>query len=79
MNKLFLIITLVIINFTGCSQSVATNQNPKPSWTINPNQGGVTGAVGIAGRTYDQKESTRRKYAITRALEEFYITSKLPF
>lgn len=69
MNKFFLLLTLVLLTLTGCGEQPAP-RNPKPLWTINPNDGGVRGAVGIAGRTHDQRESTRRKYAITRALEE---------
>lgn len=69
MNKFFLLLILILLTLTGCGEQPVP-KNSKPDWTINPNDGGVIGAVGIAGRTYDQKESTRRKYAITRALEE---------
>ncbi len=37
---------------------------------MNPNKDGFRGAVGIAGRTYDQSFSSQRKLAITRALDE---------
>jgi hypothetical protein len=37
---------------------------------LNPNQDGKLGAVGSAMRTYDQKASSQRKLAITRALDE---------
>ncbi len=37
---------------------------------MHANQGGRTGAIGVAGRTYDQSFSTQRKLAIARALDE---------
>jgi len=70
MNKFFLLVTLLLLSFTACSQQAPVARNPKPSWTINPNEDGNIGAVGVASRTHDQKISTQRKYAITRALEE---------
>jgi len=42
----------------------------EPSWILNPNQNGKIGAVGVAGVTYDQKLSSQRNLAITRALNE---------
>ncbi|QSZ42696.1 hypothetical protein GJV85_11430 [Sulfurimonas aquatica] len=63
---LFLVLFLV-----GCnSQPAPSSNNAKPSWIMNPNQDGKIGAVGVANRTYDQKPSSQRKLAITRALDE---------
>lgn len=42
----------------------------KPQWLETPNPNGKIGAIGVAGRTYDQRPSTQRKLAITRALDE---------
>ena len=70
MSKYILIVFTILLAFSGCSQSKPVSQNIKPSWTINPNDGGKIGAVGVCSRTHDQKISTQRKLAITRALEE---------
>lgn len=57
--------------FAGCvSQPAPKDSDARPSWIINPNIDGKHGAVGIAARTYDQKISTKRTLAITRALDE---------
>lgn len=62
---------LVLLVLTGCSsQPEVKNNESQPSWVMNPNQDGKFGAIGVAGRTYDQKLSTQRKLAITRALDE---------
>ena len=69
MVKLLSSLIVLLLLFTGCnSQPVPTE--PPPSWVLNPNQDGKNGAVGSAMRTYDQKTSTHRKLAITRALDE---------
>ena len=63
--------------FVGCdSQPTPSKEqgvsrvDSTPSWILNPNQNGKVGAVGSSMRTYDQKLSTQRKLAITRALDE---------
>ena len=61
-----------LLYFTGCGTQ------PQPSsvkcedraWMLNPNSNGKLGAIGSAMRTYDQKTSSQRKLAITRALDE---------
>jgi hypothetical protein len=65
-------LTLVFFTFTGCggTQPDISDKNARPSWILNPNQNGKSGAIGVAGRTYDQKISTQRKLAISRALDE---------
>lgn len=72
MSRLFLLTSLIVLLLTGCSQSVpvANVQEVKPSWILNPNENNNIGAIGVASRTHDQKISTQRKLAITRALEE---------
>ena len=72
MFKLLTSLALVLTLFTGCNsaQPEPTAKKGEPSWVLNPNQNGVLGAIGVAGRTYDQKISTQRKLAITRALDE---------
>ena len=64
---------LLLLVFSGCGSQPAPKDGyhtSTPAWVNNPNVGGKTGAIGVAGRTYDQRESTRRKLAITRALDE---------
>ncbi len=63
---------LMLLLFTGCNSQPepARQKSQAPSWILNPNQNGKIGAVGSAMRTYDQKLSTQRKLAITRALDE---------
>lgn len=67
--KTLLLFFLTLFIVTGCGSQPHT-PDKKPSWILNPNVGGKTGAVGVAGRTYDQKLSSQRKLAITRALDE---------
>jgi hypothetical protein len=65
--------TLLVVGFlSGCGGSAPapTEKSARPSWILNPNQDGKTGAVGVSGKTYDQKVSTQRKQAISRALDE---------
>ncbi len=62
---------IVLFVMAGCSlQPATTKLNTTPSWIVNPNQNGKIGAVGSSMITYDQKRSTQRKLAITRALDE---------
>ncbi|NCO00858.1 MAG: hypothetical protein GW906_03400 [Epsilonproteobacteria bacterium] len=72
MKALFVSLLLFSLLLMGCNSQPAptTNKSAEPSWIMNPNQDGKSGAVGVAGRTYDQKTSTQRKLAITRALDE---------
>ncbi|EHP29361.1 hypothetical protein SMGD1_0834 [Sulfurimonas gotlandica GD1] len=56
--------------FAGCNSQPAPKISATPTWILNPNQDGKNGAVGSSMRTYDQKTSTQRKLAITRALDE---------
>lgn len=69
---------VVLLSFISCS---ATNQTPKfnekPAWVMNPHIDGKRGAVGIAGRTYDQSESSQRKLAISRALDELALQNNV--
>ena len=69
--KLFLFSLFVAFTFSGClgGQPEATKCEDRP-WMMNPNVNGNIGAVGSAMRTYDQKTSSQRKLAITRALDE---------
>ncbi len=72
MKILFSFLALLLL-LTGCNQTqpaVVKNINQEPSWVMNPNENGKAGAIGVAGRSYDQKISTQRKLAITRALDE---------
>jgi hypothetical protein len=62
---------LIALSIIGCnSQPTPASTNLGPTWILNPNQDGKVGAIGVAARTYDQKISTQRKLAITRALDE---------
>ncbi len=61
--------TVAALSVTGCGESPKP-ANAKPAWILNPNHGWKKGAVGVAGRTYDQRVSTQRKLAIQRALDE---------
>ena len=69
----FFLYSLVVLSFSGCMnvqpEQDTTKCKDKP-WILNPNLNGNIGAVGSAMRTYDQKTSTQRKLAITRALDE---------
>jgi len=58
------------VTFSGCNGAPKPVLNGKPAWILNPNYNGKKGAVGVAGRTYDQRVSTQRKLAIQRALDE---------
>ena len=72
MFKNILFIFLIISSFIGCNSSSQNIdiKNSKPAWILNPNLNGKKGALGISGRTYDQKISTQGKRAIARALDE---------
>jgi len=70
----FLFATLLggvaMIGFVGCNETPKPTVSGKPAWILDPNYNGKKGAVGVAGRTYDQRISTQRKLAIQRALDE---------
>lgn len=71
MKGFFTLVVFIVLTFTGCNQQPEpVSKNTPPSWIMNPNQGGKNGAVGSANRVYDGKTSTKRKLAITRALDE---------
>ena len=71
--KYFLTLSfLSLLFFTGCGvdpQPVSAKCEDR-AWMLNPNINGNLGSVGSAMRTYDQKTSSQRKLAITRALDE---------
>ena len=68
MDRLLSPFILLLLVLSGCHSQ--PNPTTPPSWILNPNKDGRNGAVGSAMRTYDQKTSTQRKLAITRALDE---------
>ncbi len=69
--RVILFSILLVFSIVGCnSQPTPTSSNLAPTWIMNPNQDGKVGAIGVAARTYDQKLSSQRKLAITRALDE---------
>ena len=70
MNKLLSYFLGLVFIFVGCAQQPTPQSSTAPSWILNPNQNSKNGAVGSSMRTYDQKTSTQRKLAITRALDE---------
>lgn len=76
MQKVFiwiaaLLLSGAVFSFSGCGATPnPQDQSGKPAWILNPNLNGKQGAVGVAGRTYDQRVSTQRKFAIERALDE---------
>jgi len=72
MKKLLPFFLFTFLFFVGCQKQPTPSalSTQEPSWILNPNQNGKIGAVGVAGRTYDQKPSSQRKLAITRALDE---------
>ncbi|MEA2091412.1 MAG: hypothetical protein U9O83_03480 [Campylobacterota bacterium] len=70
MRKLLSSLILLLLVLAGCASQPAPRTSEAPSWILNPNQDGKIGAVGSSMRTYDQKTSTQRKLAISRALDE---------
>ena len=68
MKQLLSSFVLLIFIFAGCNQPAP--KKSEPSWVLNPNQNGKIGAIGVAGKTYEQTLSSQRKLAITRALDE---------
>lgn len=70
--KFFLYSLTTVLVLTGCmgSQPVKQIKCQDRPWMLNPNLNGKIGALGSAMRTYDQKLSSQRKLAITRALDE---------
>lgn len=78
MKKLHLLVVVLFVSFVACSSAPAPKKAATfPSWVMNPSRNGKTGAVGIAGRTYDQSLSTQRKLAIKRALDELSLEQKV--
>jgi hypothetical protein len=71
MFRVFLPLLFLTFIFAGCLKQPAQDDPfARPTWILNPNANGKNGAVGVAARTYDQKISTKRTLAITRALDE---------
>jgi uncharacterized lipoprotein YajG len=72
MKNFLLFALLLIALLAGCGEQPSPTRyvNQEPSWIMNPNQDGKNGAIGVAGVTYDQRVSSQRKLAITRALDE---------
>jgi len=71
--RYLLVLGVLFLLFSGCNSQPTVQheqKSSKPVWILNPSMDGKVGAVGVAGRTYDQKESTKRKLAIGRALDE---------
>jgi len=68
MKRLFTSLVILLLLFVGCNQPAPVQG--EPSWVINPNQNGKIGAIGVAGKTYEQTLSSQRKLAISRALDE---------
>ena len=70
MKRLLSSFLVLLFVLAGCNSQPAPKTSSVPSWILNPNQNEKSGAVGSSMRTYDQKTSTQRKLAITRALDE---------
>ena len=68
MHKIHTFIVVFFLSFVACSSEPSPSS--MPTWVMNPNSDGFRGALGVAGRTYDQSFSSQRKLAITRALDE---------
>ena len=68
MFKLLSLLFGVMLFVSACASP--KTHSGEPEWVLNPNPNGKIGAIGVAGRTYDQHLSTQRKLAITRALDE---------
>ncbi len=75
MIKLLSSLLLLLFVLAGCNSQPVPNASATPTWILNPNQNGKNGAVGSSMRTYDQKMSSQRKLAITRALDELSLQS----
>ena len=70
MKSLFGLITLALLVFSGCGgQPEVKSKYDEPSWIMNPNQSGKTGAVGSSHRHINGTRA-QRKLAITSALDE---------
>lgn len=69
MNRAFSTCLFLMFTLAGCTHTQPVLQQ-KPAWILNPNLNNQRGAVGVAAMPYDQKISTQRKLAITRALDE---------
>jgi len=78
MKKVQLLLVVLFLSFAACSSSPSPRDpNVTPVWVITPSMDGNRGAVGVAGRTYDQSISTQRKLAIKRALDELSLQTKV--
>lgn len=79
MKLLHLFVVVLLLSFVACSTPTPKPKDPTamPSWILNPSMNGSMGAVGVAGRTYDQSISTQRKLAIKRALDELSLQKKV--
>jgi hypothetical protein len=75
--RLFYLLTIVALLFTGCNKTpepkkepvkAETNDGP-PAWIDDPGRGGVVGAVGQSGPHFKGK-AEQRKLAISRAIDE---------
>lgn len=78
MKTVQLLLVVLFLSFTACSSASAPKDpNALPSWVLNPSFNGTRGAIGIAGRTYDQSISSQRKLAIKRALDELSLQAKV--
>jgi len=72
MRYILILSFLTLLFMSGCGSSpqpISTKCEDK-AWMLNPNHNDNLGAVGSAMKTYDQKTSTQRSLAITRALDE---------
>ena len=76
MHKLFLFFLMAGLFLTACSSGPTPNSGT-PEWVSHPNPNGKIGAIGVAGRTYDQHFSSQRKLAITRALDELSLQQQV--
>jgi len=79
MKKVQLLLVVLFLSFSACTSSSPAPRNPNvmPAWVITPSINGNRGAVGVAGRTYDQSISSQRKLAIKRALDELSLQTKV--
>ncbi|MDQ7068889.1 MAG: hypothetical protein Q9M40_13495 [Sulfurimonas sp.] len=71
MSRLHFLVVALSLFLVACSSPKAPkNSSAMPSWVLQPSVSGKIGAIGVAGRTYDQSISSQRKLAIGRALDE---------
>jgi len=78
MSRLSTLFVFLLLLLSACGQPQVQNATgAQPSWVLNPSSGSHRGAVGVAGRTYDQSISSQRKLAIQRALDELALQTKV--